>query len=84
MSIASLALALLYLPFPAPSRLVLGNLAAWTHGACIVYPSPVFDPPAIVDAVIAGSLCYLLARCRTGYTRCAWGPPSVRACGARD
>ncbi|KAI5834010.1 acetyl-CoA synthetase-like protein [Schizophyllum commune Tattone D] len=32
--------------------LVLGNLAAWTHGACIVYPSPVFDPPAIVDAVI--------------------------------
>ncbi|KAL1753680.1 hypothetical protein FB107DRAFT_292248 [Schizophyllum commune] len=35
-----------------PLRLVLGNLAAWTHGACIVYPSPVFDPPAIVDAVI--------------------------------
>ncbi|KAI4518954.1 acetyl-CoA synthetase-like protein [Schizophyllum commune Loenen D] len=52
MSIESLPLALLYLPFPASSRLVLGNLAAWTHGACIVYPSPVFDPPAIVDAVI--------------------------------
>ncbi|TRM59781.1 acetyl-CoA synthetase-like protein, partial [Schizophyllum amplum] len=32
--------------------LVLGNLAAWTHGACIVYPSPLFDPSAIVDAVI--------------------------------
>lgn len=31
--------------------LVLGNLAAWTHGACIVYPSEVFDPPSIVDAV---------------------------------
>ncbi|KAI0711385.1 acyl-CoA synthetase [Earliella scabrosa] len=31
--------------------LVLGNLAAWTHGACIVYPSEIFDPPAIVDAV---------------------------------
>ena len=32
-------------------RLVLGNLAAWTHGACIVYPSEIFDPRAIVDAV---------------------------------
>ncbi|KAM5532141.1 hypothetical protein V8D89_014166 [Ganoderma adspersum] len=31
--------------------LVLGNLAAWTHGACIVYPSETFDPPSIVDAV---------------------------------
>ncbi|KAF8899759.1 hypothetical protein CPB84DRAFT_1709384 [Gymnopilus junonius] len=34
-------------------RLVLGNLAAWTHGACIVYPSPSFDPTAIVDTVVA-------------------------------
>ncbi|KAJ8462955.1 hypothetical protein ONZ51_g10570 [Trametes cubensis] len=33
------------------TRLVLGNLAAWTHGACIVYPSEIFNPPAIVDAV---------------------------------
>lgn len=33
--------------------LVLGNLAAWSHGACIVYPSEVFDPKAIVDAVVA-------------------------------
>ncbi|KAJ7695457.1 acyl-CoA synthetase [Mycena rosella] len=32
--------------------LVLGNLAAWTHGACIVYPSEIFDPKAIVDAVV--------------------------------
>ncbi|TFK91631.1 acyl-CoA synthetase [Polyporus arcularius HHB13444] len=31
--------------------LVLGNLAAWTHGACIVYPSEIFHPPSIVDAV---------------------------------
>ncbi|KAI1798014.1 acyl-CoA synthetase [Ganoderma leucocontextum] len=31
--------------------LVLGNLAAWSHGACIVYPSEIFDPPSIVDAV---------------------------------
>ncbi|TBU61090.1 acyl-CoA synthetase [Dichomitus squalens] len=31
--------------------LVLGNLAAWTHGACIVYPSETYDPPSIVDAV---------------------------------
>lgn len=31
--------------------LVLGNIAAWSHGSCIVYPSPSFDPKAIVDAV---------------------------------
>ena len=35
---------------PSP-RLVLGNLAAWTHGACIVYPSEIYDAPSIVDAV---------------------------------
>ncbi|KAL1745248.1 hypothetical protein HDZ31DRAFT_82110 [Schizophyllum fasciatum] len=28
---------------------------SWTHGACIVYPSPVFDPVAIVDAVVEES-----------------------------
>ncbi|KAI0073641.1 acyl-CoA synthetase [Panus rudis PR-1116 ss-1] len=32
--------------------LVLGNLAAWSHGACIVYASQIFDPPRIVDAVL--------------------------------
>ncbi|KAL1694039.1 hypothetical protein GGG16DRAFT_122877 [Schizophyllum commune] len=37
---------LLMLTFPCPLT------PPWTHGACIVYPSPVFDPPAIVDAVI--------------------------------
>lgn len=31
---------------------MLGNLAAWSHGTCIVYPSPIFDPPSIVDAVV--------------------------------
>ncbi|CAA7268372.1 unnamed protein product [Cyclocybe aegerita] len=40
-------------------RLVLGNLAAWSHAACIVYPSPIFDPPSIVDAVI-GEKCTAL------------------------
>ncbi|KAF4616971.1 hypothetical protein D9613_008520 [Agrocybe pediades] len=32
---------------------ILCNLAAWTHASCIVYPSASFDPPAIVDAVVA-------------------------------
>ncbi|KZT70470.1 acetyl-CoA synthetase-like protein [Daedalea quercina L-15889] len=32
--------------------LVLGNLAAWTHGACIIYPSETYSPPAIVDAIV--------------------------------
>ncbi|TFK20517.1 acyl-CoA synthetase [Coprinopsis marcescibilis] len=31
--------------------LVLGNLAAWTHASCIVYPSDIYDPQAIVTAV---------------------------------
>ena len=34
------------------TRLVLGNLAAWSHGACVVYPSESFDPKAIVDAIV--------------------------------
>ncbi|KAG8955731.1 hypothetical protein FRC04_007722 [Tulasnella sp. 424] len=33
------------------SRLVLGNLAAWLHGACIVYPAEIYNPPAILDAL---------------------------------
>ncbi|KAL5514338.1 hypothetical protein ACEPAG_2426 [Sanghuangporus baumii] len=32
--------------------IISGNLAAWTHGSCIVYPSEIFDPPSIVDAVL--------------------------------
>ncbi|THH19623.1 hypothetical protein EW146_g1581 [Bondarzewia mesenterica] len=31
---------------------VVWNLAAWTHGACIVYPSEIFDPNAIVEALV--------------------------------
>ena len=38
---------------------MLGNLAAWSHGACVVYPSEVFDPPSIVDAVV-GERCTAL------------------------
>ncbi|KAF9266062.1 acetyl-CoA synthetase-like protein [Marasmius fiardii PR-910] len=32
--------------------LVLGNLAAWVHGAAIVYPSETYDPSSIVDTVM--------------------------------
>lgn len=32
--------------------LVLGNLATWSYGAGVVYPSEIFDPVAIVDAII--------------------------------
>lgn len=35
------------------TRLVLGNLAAWSHGACVVYPAQIYDPPAIVEALAA-------------------------------
>ncbi|KAG1737418.1 acetyl-CoA synthetase-like protein [Suillus lakei] len=32
--------------------LVLGNLAAWSHGSCVVYPSEIYNPKAIVDSVV--------------------------------
>ena len=31
--------------------MVMGNLASTTHGSCIVYPSPGFDPAATLQAV---------------------------------
>jgi fatty-acyl-CoA synthase len=33
--------------------MVMGNLAATSHGACIVYPAPGFDPKATLEAVAA-------------------------------
>jgi len=33
--------------------MVLGNLAAFTHGACIVYPAEAFEPGAVLEAVAA-------------------------------
>lgn len=33
-------------------RLILGNLAAFTHASCVVYPSEIFDPIKIVDALL--------------------------------
>ena len=41
-----------YLISLGPLSLVLGNLAAWSHGACVVYPSEMFNPKRIVDAVL--------------------------------
>jgi acyl-CoA synthetase (AMP-forming)/AMP-acid ligase II len=32
--------------------LVLGNLAAWSQAACVVYPSEIFDPKAVVQTVL--------------------------------
>ena len=33
--------------------MVMGNLAALTHGACVVVPAPAFDPVATLSAVVA-------------------------------
>jgi acyl-CoA synthetase (AMP-forming)/AMP-acid ligase II len=41
-----------YLSFLLSIRLVLGNLAAWVHGSCILYSSPIYSPPAIVEALL--------------------------------
>jgi len=31
--------------------MVMGNLACLTHGACIVYPAPAFNPASVLEAV---------------------------------
>ncbi|MEY9965154.1 fatty-acyl-CoA synthase [Streptacidiphilus sp. MAP12-16] len=38
-------------PFYHCFGMVMGNLAALTHGACTVIPAPAFDPAATLDAV---------------------------------
>ncbi|GAA2157950.1 AMP-binding protein [Actinomadura napierensis] len=40
-------------PFYHCFGMVMGNLAATSHGACIVIPAPAFDPKATLDAVAA-------------------------------
>ncbi len=40
-------------PFYHCFGMVMGNLAATTHGACVVLPGPGFDPAATLDAVQA-------------------------------
>jgi fatty-acyl-CoA synthase len=38
-------------PFYHCFGMVMGNLAALTHGACVVIPAPAFDPAATLEAV---------------------------------
>jgi fatty-acyl-CoA synthase len=40
-------------PFYHCFGMVLGNMAAMTHGACIVIPGPAFDPIAVLETVQA-------------------------------
>ncbi|GAB2694570.1 AMP-binding protein [Kitasatospora kifunensis] len=40
-------------PFYHCFGMVMGNLAATTHGACVVIPAPTFDPAATLAAVAA-------------------------------
>ncbi|MGI5165857.1 AMP-binding protein [Spirillospora sp. CA-253888] len=40
-------------PFYHCFGMVMGNLAATSHGACIVIPAPAFDPRATLEAVAA-------------------------------
>src|SRR5262245_23780248 len=38
-------------PFYHCFGMVMGNLAATSHGACMVIPAPAFDPAATLEAV---------------------------------
>jgi fatty-acyl-CoA synthase len=40
-------------PFYHCFGMVMGNLAATTHGACMVIPAPSFEPKATLEAVVA-------------------------------
>jgi fatty-acyl-CoA synthase len=40
-------------PFYHCFGMVMGNLAATSHGACVVIPAPGFEPGATLDAVVA-------------------------------
>ncbi|QXJ23258.1 AMP-binding protein [Actinomadura graeca] len=40
-------------PFYHCFGMVMGNLAATSHGACVVIPAPAFDPEATLEAVAA-------------------------------
>jgi len=40
-------------PFYHCFGMVMGNLAATSHGACVVIPAPAFDPAATLEAVAA-------------------------------
>ena len=40
-------------PFYHCFGMVMGNLASTSHGACVVIPSPAFDPKATLEAVAA-------------------------------
>src|SRR5664279_5898663 len=40
-------------PFYHCFGMVMGNLAATSHGACMVIPAPSFDPKATLDAAVA-------------------------------
>jgi len=40
-------------PFYHCFGMVMGNLAATSHGACMVIPAPAFDPKATLEAVVA-------------------------------
>ncbi|WP_329097776.1 AMP-binding protein [Actinomadura citrea] len=40
-------------PFYHCFGMVMGNLAATSHGACVVIPAPAFDPKATLEAVAA-------------------------------
>ncbi len=42
-------------PFYHCFGMVMGNLAATSHGACMVIPAPAFDPKATLEAVAAES-----------------------------
>ena len=66
-------------PFYHCFGMVMGNLGALTHGACVVIPAPAFDPSATLQAVAAGAMHVALRRTHDVH-RCArlGGLPVVR------
>ena len=63
-------------PFYHCFGMVMGNLGATTHGACIIIPAPAFDPAATLRAV-AAERCHLAVRRADDVHRRA-GPARLR------
>ena len=63
-------------PFYHCFGMVMGNLAATTHGACMVIPAPSFDPVAVAGRRAAGAVHQPVRRAHDVHRRAR--PPRLR------
>ena len=62
------------MPFYHCFGMVMGNLGATSHGACMVVPAPAFEPRATLRAVARGALHARSTACRRCSSPCSADP----------